>query len=206
MVAAIIIGIVLCLLSGILMIPLSIRLTYDEALSVKWQVAWFSFPLYPASKKHKKKEKTQKRGKRKAEASPAPTKKKKGSISHYIQLITCILKRIYKKFSGCFTIHVKRFEVVVASEDPAKTAILYGVTTQSVAYLFTILEQLFRVKKTARAQLSVNPDFLSTDWQIAVDIRLSSRVFSLLRVLIHALFAFRSTQRELKQPSLNNQI
>ena len=215
LIALIIIGIIFALLALILFLPLSLRLAYSDTLKLTFEAVCVSFPLYVQGdrksglkkRKRKKKKATQKKAAQKSESTITKSKKKPSprSVLHYIKLAARILSRIYNRFPNCFTLRIRKFEVVIGGADAAKAAINYGLVSQAAAYVLSLIETLFRVKTERRSSLSISPNFLNADSALVLDVRLTTCLFSLLILTLRAwgvwrILAQETTKKQPKQP------
>lgn len=209
MIALIIIGIILAILAIVLLLPLSLRLRYKETLTLSFEVLGLSFPLYaqgdtaPKDRRRKRKKKKQENATRqesgKKTAKKAKNKASPRSILHYVKLAGRILSRIYHHFPNCFTLRIRKFEVVIGGEDAAKAAINYGIVSQAAAYVLTLIETLFRVKVGRKSSLAITPNFLGEASNIALDIQLNTRPLFLLILALRAWGVFRILSQEIDQ-------
>lgn len=211
MIALIIIGIFLALLALVLLLPLSLRLQYKDTLVLSFELLGISFPLYAqgntshsGQRKGKKKKKRTGSAQEKSEKSTSKPQKKatSRSVVHYIKLAGRILSRIYNRFPNCFTLCIKRFEVVIGGKDAANAAINYGLVSQSTAYVLTLIETIFRVKTSRKSILSITPNFLNEESTIALDLKLTTRLLSLLFLTLRAWGIWRIVKQETSQKQL----
>lgn len=161
----IILGIAL-LISLILLLRVKIIISYEEALQVYLRYAFFKMRLFPARAKKPKKQK-KKRKKKQASKAPAPSEKKAdeskkddGVVSKLWAMREILLHTI-AKFLGKLHFKLVKLNIVVAGPDATATALLYGATTQGVAYLIEVLDTISNVDITKRSEISVRSDFIS---------------------------------------------
>ena len=181
-----------------------LRIKYDDKLIAYIRILFIKIPLYPKeerkkryphsmsrrkakkikeslSKKEKKPSKKSKDEKEKSE------KKGKNDILSIISIITAFVKNFLKKFLNSARIKVAKLHVTVATDEAAKTAVMYGAVSQSVNVLFPMLEGIKNFKKLPKEKdLSVEPDFLSDKSRIDADITLYVRVGGALKAIIYA--------------------
>ena len=181
-----------------------LRIKYDDKLIAYIRILFIKIPLYPKeerkkryphsmsrrkakkikeslSKKEKKPSKKSKDEKEKSE------KKDKNDILSIISIITAFVKNFLKKFLNSARIKVAKLHVTVATDEAAKTAVMYGAVSQSVNVLFPMLEGIKNFKKLPKEKdLSVEPDFLSDKSRIDADITLYVRVGGALKAIIYA--------------------
>ncbi len=78
----------------------------------------------------------------------------------------------------------KRFNLTVASSDPADTAIRYGVISQSVAYFLAVLEGNFKLSGREIRKVKVDCDFLAEKTTFDLHMYLTLGVWKILYILI----------------------
>ena len=138
----------------------------------------------------KKQRKLDKKARKDAEKSGAIKKDEKPSILDNVRLITSIVEVFLKKFFRHLRIKVARLNITVATEDAAKTAILYGAVSQAVSYLIAVLDAKTNLKQKKNAQFSVNADFCATKSTADVCLSFSIRVGQVLLIGLAVLFRF----------------
>lgn len=156
-----------------------------------------------AAKERKKQEKSRKKleKKKQTEASKkalAPEKKSapkkpKKSVADILDLVGQILemvKGLVRSFGKHFRIEAVRLKITVAGEDAAKTAMLYGMVSQGVAYLIEILSTITNFKAKHRENISVEADFLSEKSTADVHLIFRLRVWHIFAMIFAALGGF----------------
>ena len=78
----------------------------------------------------------------------------------------------------------KRFNLTVASSDPADTAIRYGVISQSVAYFLAILEGNFKLSGREIRKVKIDCDFLAEKTTFDLHMYISVGVWKFIYILI----------------------
>ena len=121
---------------------------------------------------------------------PQQEEKEKPPLSDTVSAITALVKKIVSKFFRHLRIDVAKIHISVGTPDAAKTAVLYGVVCQGVAYLCEILERITNVKKTKQTDISVVSDFVSGKTKADIDISFSLVVWQALDILIGAALEF----------------
>ena len=148
-----------------------------------------------ASKKKKKAEKEQKKADKKAELAKlskeerrALKEKKKASrpaLTNLIPLVCRVLGLFFSRFFGKLRIKVARLHVRVGAADAMQAAVIYGVVNQSVQYLVEFLRKISHVDGLKKADILVEPDFLSDkvefDFNITVRVSLGNVLGALLK-------------------------
>ena len=126
------------------------------------------------------------------------TPKEKKPIGETVGLITDIVKAFCSKFFGHVRVKLTRFIIRVATDDPAKTAISYGVVVQAVSYLVEILRRNTDYKPGKSGALDVSADFTILKSRADIDITLSVSLWGVIRSGLHAAFAYLKRQNDNK--------
>ena len=192
--------IVLSLLAIILLAPINLRIKYDSEPQISLRYLFFKYTFLPKKKQKKRmsqkdflarlfskgnKEKT-----RSASKKADSHKKKKASASGILEFIKSssdFLKKVLSSFLKRSKIKVSEISIVVATEDSSRTAIMYGVISQAVAYLLQILDCFTTLKKSYKGTISVIPDFTKENSSIKLDIRLQCHLLNASGVILSAL-------------------
>ena len=152
-------------------------------------------------KKQKKKEKEALLRKKKLAQDDAPRKKKPeekpagkkklgfSDIMYIVKLVLRVLKIFFKRFNRYLYIKAVKIKIKVASDDAAKTAIMYGVCAQSVAYILEILDNKTNIDYNKNAEVNVAVDYLAEKPSADIDIAFSLRVWHLLDILFRVAVA-----------------
>lgn len=182
--------ILLVILFLICLIPfLRVRLclAYDEELTVKVKVLFIPFSLFPQKqkkirakdfsiknlKKKQKKQKTKKNvDKHKQEHGDNGNK-----ITEILELIKIILNNVLSPFGRYLKLEIAKIHVNIGTDDPAKTAVYYGLASQSVAYIVEFLSNVTNVSIKNKKSISVVPDFTSEKSDAKINITFGLRVW-----------------------------
>lgn len=199
MIALYIVLSVLLLLFLIALIPVTLTLKYKEQVELTASALAIKFQLHPRKKKkvkisdysQKKAERRKKKALRKRArgASKKAVKKQEGKPQEKKPLLES-LEIIYKLLSTCAaqaTKHVKikttRIVINVATDDAAKTAMLYAAVSNSVLLILTFLDSCGKLKGSAQSTVSVNADFLSEKSSADIEISFTLRVWHIAKSL-----------------------
>ena len=184
----IILGIIL-LIGIIMFLRVKLIIRCEDELTVYLRFLFIKFNLLPEMSKIPKKKK-----KRKKKTISAPTEstektepKKEDGIVKKLWTIRKILLYTIEKFLGKLHFKFIRLNIVVGCENAASTALLYGATTQGVAYLIEILDNISNVDISKRSEISVRSDFINQKSSIDGKIVLYISVAHILYVLVHFL-------------------
>ena len=144
--------------------------------------------------KKRQDEKKAQKNKPKEEISAAENEKPKKSVKENINFVISLFKNIVcvilKKFYKYIRCDIYRFYVRVASEDAAKTAVVYGAVSQSVSYVMTLLGNTSHTKMVGSASVIVEPDFTSEKSEARILIRFRLRVWHIFALAVSAVIGF----------------
>ena len=113
----------------------------------------------------------------------------KRSFTENVSLVRELLSVFFSRFGKHFRVKVARLNLTVASDDAAKTAIMYGVCAQSVAYILEILDNKTNIDYNKNAEVNVAVDYLAEKPSADIDIAFSLRVWHLLDILFRVAVA-----------------
>ncbi len=178
----IILAAIAILLTLVLSLRLSIRIKYNESFTYVLRYGPIRLDKFITGKK---KSKTKKKGK-----SQKGEKKQKPPLLETISLISDIVKAFSSKFFTNVNVKLARIIVTVAGEDPAKTAVKYGLTCQACAFLVEILKRQTKYSLAQNAVTQIEADFTAKKSKTDIDIKLSVSTFTLLRSAFAAAFAY----------------
>jgi len=202
------------LLFVLLLVPVRLSLIFKDELSLTLSYLFFRFSLYPREKRVKlsdytprklRKKKKKLRQKRQLEKISEAKKAKKPQKTltqrlRQLRLILAILKNTYKNILSAVRIRVVRLYVTVATDDAAKTALLYGAAAQSTAYLLSLLRSYTKTT-VKRGGADVFANFCETESTLDASIVFSARPLALLCLGLRASFLFLKLKQ--KQPDKN---
>lgn len=179
-------------------IKLEFFAVYNEKLTLKLRILFFSFTLVGDEKKKKSKPEKKKRKKKKSdkksdaekEKKPSYIKKlsKKKGVDGLLDMIIDISKLAASTLKGLFTnIVLKKMDIslTVVGEDAADTALKYGKTC---AVFYPAVAVICQTVKESDYNVDVVPDF-SDDAvaKVKCDARFYIRTFYVLRYSLRAL-------------------
>lgn len=210
-IAALLLVLLVLLLTGIA----QIRVTCRDEVRVGLQILRFRFRLYPNKEtaphphfcrhpnrtlarelrrqrreERRARKKQQKKQKQAAEAAQLP----KPNLTENLSMIRALVKRLYQVTKGKIKIRTLRLHIVVATDDAAKTALLYSGVSTSASLLLNWIDRNLSPIEHYAGEVSVRPDF--TGGASGADIDLIFSV-SLFRALLIAL-AMRNSYGEEK--------
>ena len=188
----------------IFIIPIHVTVGLTESVNVVLRILFFKIPIFSTEKKKKKKKKkkkTKKKEKKKKEKKPKDEngdkkkkkKKKKKKISDIVGLVRLLLNvvaALFRRLGRNFKIRVYAYEICVASEDAAKTAVMYGAVQSLSETLFLRLENAINFKIVKNAPMGVYVDFLEEKFKANVKIDFSISLGGIFGIVFGVIFAF----------------
>lgn len=205
---------IILLITLIMFIRAKIVLTYNGDLSVTLKILFLKFDLHPRSlseinvkdytkkKIEKRRLKARKKAKKKAlkkakkeekKTAGGGKKKKKYTFSDILTLVSTvkeIVSALVGSFFGYLRVEVARLDIVVATDDAAKTAIVYGAVYQAVSYILAIFDKITTVKYEKNSYVSVRADFLREKFYADINVTFSLRVGQLIKILIKTAYRY----------------
>lgn len=124
-----------------------------------------------------------------AEEALEEAKKKKFPLGFIIALVEFVFHEL-GVFAGYFRTEIVALDITVGGKDAAAVGKSYGIISQSVEYLLELLEYKTRMKKLKEGSVAVRADFLLEKTKFHIHIKLKLRLFSIIRVGVHALAWF----------------
>lgn len=123
-----------------------------------------------------------------------PAKKKKKSVVYIIYEIRDLIFDFLIRFPSKFRLDVNRLKIRVGGADAATAAITYGVVTEAVGALLTILEECSFLRRGREHEIMITPDFHSGAIDADINIRLSIKPASVLALAFRFVKGFVSRQ------------
>lgn len=183
----IVLAIVLALLLTALLIPVYVRITYESGvLCATMRYAKLTIPLYPGKQKNEEEDKAQ------PKAKPAPTdeqpKEKENvnweQIRYSLDTLPAVLTKALKRTGRRIRIEPLKLHILVATGDPADTAVLYGKLEGVLAATLPTLHRLIRIREQ---DIRLFPDFCEDRMDVIADVGVRIRPLDLAGVAIFAL-------------------
>ena len=112
------------------------------------------------------------------------------NIKENLEMVLALLKKFYYKTRGKIRIRINKLHIRVSADEAAHTAILYGVVTQLLHTIITYVENNYALLEGRDKNLSVTPDYVSTECSADVDIVLSAKIWRALVIFIDMVDAY----------------
>ena len=200
----------------IFIIPIHVTVGLTESVSVMIRVLFLKIPILPREKKKKKKkEKKPEEKKKKKEKKPKekkkteekkkekkpedeekkkkPKAKKKKKVSDIVALVRMLLNvvvALFKRLGRNFKIRVHAYEICVASEEAAKTAVMYGAVKSLSETIFLRLQDSINFKIVKNAPVGIYVNFLEEKFKANVKIDFSISIAGVFGILFAAIGEF----------------
>ena len=202
MIALYIIAGIVALIAVILSLNVSARVIFNSSakdeMNIYAKVGFYKIHIIPAKPEKEKKPKKIKEPKIKKEKPAKPEKavkakpekvKKKYSIPEIFNVVKEIGIVLAKRFKKHFRVKIYNINVILATEEAQKTAMLYGAAIQSAHYLYEFLDYNFKIRKKQN-NIKIIPDFSKLETSFNIDIKFYMRISHIFALGLAALFKF----------------
>lgn len=217
MIALYILGGILLLTVLLCLLPVGIRIKYDNDFSLFVSIGFINVRVIPAKQKkirvsdyserklERQRKRQQKKDAEKERKNTAGTKKeKKDSVlaarlknldtaPDMIEQLYDMLLIVSDKFAKRLTVKIFRLDAIIGSDNAAKTAILYGGACNAAMLISAFLDQHMTVKKRRGASVNIAPDFLAEKPLVSADAQMTVTLGGMFTFL----FEIRSVIREI---------
>lgn len=211
-----VVGIILLLLVLLAILPLGIRLVYEDDFYLYAYIWKLRIRLMPRKKKtvrvrsytarararrekrmqRRQVRKSRRAAKKQAQKEKTPAKKpagrKRRSLGEtvdFVRRLGTLVLALLLKFVGYAKLEIARLIVIVGTGDAAETAKLYGMAEVAVTNAIGVLDE-FVTSKVAEQEIMVRADFLAESSTICCDIRLQLRVWHVIVLGVKGLLGF----------------
>ena len=188
---------ILLLVLLLLFLRFRVHIQYEDKVFTAYvKILFFRYSLYPGKESGEKKKKSKTADASASSAAPKETEKTRTftDVMDIVDTVMTVLRDAKDRFLSALTVTAARVRIVIGSENPAKTAIVYGVVCQGVAYLFEYLNNITNLKTVRNAEIHVGYDFSSGESQTDIHIILSARTVGILAVALRALTSYFRTK------------
>jgi len=182
----------LALVLVVLSVPVTGRITYDGALTVRIRVLGVPVPLYPRPQEDAPQPKRKRRSKADKPSKWQELKDllKQDDVAgtlHFIGGVARLAGRTVGRLLRSVTVTRLQLQLLIATGDPADTAQRYG---QVCGVLYPALELIGQQIRIRRRQLRVEPNFLLEQSCARFDIRFRVSVWRLTGAGLALLWGF----------------
>lgn len=195
----IVLGAIIVVLITLLIIPVKLRVDYDKELT--FTIKYLGFTLLDSEEEDKESKKVLK----KVQSTALPTDKESikstykqkgitGTIKYYGDVLLLILKRL-RWIIRFVKIRKFVFDLSIASDNAADTAIEYGETC-SVVYPIISFIQTNTNFKFKTDNINISPDFDSTDSKLKASVLVKAKLIICLIAIAGLLWDYTKKQRK----------
>ncbi len=197
----------------LLFLKIRVCLSYDDEFVVKVKILFLNFSIIPkkqkklkvkdfSTKKLKKrqdklKKKNQEKEQKKQKRQSEHQKDKGEKIKDILELIKIILDNVLSPFGRYLKVEIIKLYIKIATNDPSKTAIIYGGVSQTASYIVEWLSNITNVDVKNKDSINIYADFLSETSEAKINLTLGLRVWHLFSISFKFAFAF--LKKNLKQ-------
>ena len=187
-------------------VPFHVTVGLQESVSVMIRILFLKIPIFPRPKSTKKKPKDKKKSDQTKKKKPKKEKEKKKKekpkddqkkkpakkidLVFWVRLLLDVVTALFKKLGQNFKIRILAYEICVASEDAAKTAVMYGTVQALSETLFLRLGKAINFKIVKNAPFGVYVNFLEEKPNANVKIDFSISIGGIFGILFGVIFAF----------------
>jgi hypothetical protein len=221
MLALIIIGAIILLISFIMLLPIVFVVDYEKEAEIKVRLLFFDLLKEKKPKKQKppKKTKTKQKSAKKtqitAQTAPTPSqtrttaqkpaKKRKKTKKNIPEIDIKLIRIIIDSFAHPFKRLVKKIKItelqidsIVGGSDAAKAAINYGIQN---AALYTTLEWLKAVSTVKTERISIQADFMREDSVFVLHCKVKLKIGTVVLCGLIFLFKFLKHKSDADKPA-----
>lgn len=152
-----------------------------------------------AKRAQKKKRKKDNKKTKKEKKTAEPSKKAKVLTGDTLSLIIAMVQSVLSRLGHNVKIVIHRWHLVVATDDAAKTALLYAAAQNGTNFLFAFLDETSHVTFPTQNTPYVTADFGAQKCGIDAEIRIYMRVGQALRLLICTAIDFLKYKQKQKK-------
>ena len=186
----------------IFIIPIHVTVGLTDGVSVMIRILFLKIPILPKDKNKKKKK--SKKEKKPKEKKPKPEKKKEkkpkdegkkkkkrkitaNDIVGLVRVLLNVIVALFKRLGRNFKIRVYAYEICVASEEAAKTAVMYGAVKSLSETIFLRLQDSINFKIVKKAPVGIYVDFLEEKFKANVKIDFSISIAGVFGIVFAAI-------------------
>lgn len=182
----------LALIIFVLFLKVRLCLIFENDLVVRIKILLFNIDLFPKKqkklkpsdyslkkleRKQKKLAKKQKKKQPQEKIEPQPTAKpaKAEKIKDVLDIVKIVLENVMSPFGKYLKVEIIKLYVRIGTDDAARTALVYGLVSQTASYIIGLLSHLTNVDIKKKNSINISPDFLSETSEAAINITLGLR-------------------------------
>ena len=137
--------------------------------------------------KEEKEKEPEDEGKKKETKKKKKKKKKVSDIVALVRMLLNVVVALFKRLGRNFKIRVYAYEICVASDEAAKTAVMYGAVKSLSETIFLRLQDSINFKIVKKAPVGIYVDFLEEKFKANVKIDFSISIAGVFGILFAAI-------------------
>jgi len=198
MVALYIIAGIIAFFAVLLSFNASVRVIFDSSakddMNIYAKIGPYKIYISPGKPEKEKKtgkirEKKEKPVKVKEEKPKKEKEEKKYSIPEIFDFVKEIGTVLLKKSKKHFKVRIYKINVILASEEAEKTALLYGAAVQAAYYLYEFLNYNFKIRSKPDS-IKIIPDFAKTKTSFEINIKFYMKLSHVLGLAVVSAMKF----------------
>jgi len=200
MIALYIIAGIIAFFAVLLSLNISLRVVFDSAakenMRVYAKIGFYKIYIIPAKQRKEKKPRRVRRSRRATKSTKSVKEKetaeesKEGlGIPEIFNLVKETGMILLKKFKKHIRVRIYKLDVILASDEAQKTALLYGSAIQSAHYLNEFLGHNFKIYKKPD-NIKIIPDFSQIKTEFKIDIKFYMKLINVISLAFTALMAY----------------
>lgn len=198
----------LCIIGGVLLFfvwlftrKLHIGAGFADNPFLYVRILFLKLKLLPEKAAHTeenpKEQTTEKGRKKKAKKEKEKAALPKKAVGEYITIFTDALKELVHKLKKYLFLEKYIIKADIATDDAAKTAILYGAASNAAAQLWMLVCSLKRRTRNPKLiYTEIKPDFIAEQTDFYADIELSIRLWQILSLGMTALGVYKKLKSD----------
>ncbi|MBE6810647.1 MAG: DUF2953 domain-containing protein [Ruminococcaceae bacterium] len=197
MITLIVLGAIICFLLVLCFLPLSIDLVYEDDCVFKIKYAGITLinsekSIKAKAKNHKKDTNTTPEKKDNFIKKTYKQKGMSGTVKYFSNILSIVLKKLWWLLKH-FKFRKFKFDLTIATDDAANTAIQYGEICAALYPIFAVVQSVLDVKPEL---VNINADFEKTNWEFKTCVKVRAGLIYWLIASIGALAQYFKFQRK----------
>ncbi|MBR0235402.1 MAG: hypothetical protein IJQ37_02985 [Clostridia bacterium] len=182
----VLIGLVL-IIATVLLSPARLTLEAGAKTEIDLRVLFIKKRLYPQKdKKQKKKQKKKKSEKPAEKKSEKPRETDGEQAMNTIGMIKDIVLEVLRRARTIVRVTLKRLYLVIATDEAAKTAVIYGAAANAYDELAEVLRRTSNYREKAGA-VTITTDFTSEKTVFSIIVEFRTNLLGALRIVLPAI-------------------
>lgn len=187
---------VLALLCALLFLDVALVIIYDETMKLRFFVLGIPLNLKKIMEKERKPRRKKKKKRKKDEIpeKKPPEKRTLEEFFSFLEILSGAVREAGKTLQKHLRIRLNSFSLVVASQDAAQTAMIFG-TANAAFYSFYAVLKAFSRFSVRDDKVSIVADYVGSAWQCKMRLTMRIKPVFLLSAFLHGFRGFVSPER-----------